>query len=60
MPTANQYTWTSEGSIENEWVVDEETRGKEIDSINVSSDWVKIELIIFHILLGPNACLWNP
>jgi hypothetical protein len=38
MPTANQYTLTSEGSDENERVVDEEAGGKEIDSINVSSD----------------------
>ena len=38
MPTANQYTWTSEGSDENERVVDEEADGNEIESINVSSD----------------------
>jgi len=56
MPTANQYTWTSEGSDENERVVDEEADGNEIESINVSSDWVnRIEYILF----GPNASLWN-
>jgi hypothetical protein len=38
-------------------VVDEEAGGKEIDSTEVSSDSVKVELIIFHILLDPNASL---
>ena len=38
MPTANQYTQTSEGSDENERVVDEDAGGNEIDSLNVSSD----------------------
>jgi hypothetical protein len=38
MPTAIQYTSTSEESDENERVVDEKTGGKEIDSIIVSSD----------------------
>jgi len=38
MPTANQYTQSWEASDENERLADEETGGKEIDSINVSSD----------------------
>jgi hypothetical protein len=38
MPTANQYSWFSEGSDENERLVDEEAGGKVIDSITLSSD----------------------
>jgi len=38
MPSANLYSQTSEGSDGNERVVDDEAGGKEIDSINASSD----------------------
>jgi hypothetical protein len=38
MPTTNQYIVTSEGSDKNERVVADEAGGKEIDSINISSD----------------------
>jgi hypothetical protein len=37
MPTANSYSETSEAFNDNQRVVDEETGGKEIDSIDVSS-----------------------
>jgi len=50
MPTDNQYTYTSEGSNENARVVDEKAGGKEIDSINVSSDWVNRIDYIPHII----------
>jgi len=50
MPTANQYTQTSEGSDENERVVDEDAGGNEIDSLNVSSDWVNRIDYIPHII----------
>jgi len=50
-PTANQYTWTSKVSDENEIVVNKEAAGgKETDSsINVSSDWVNRVDCIPHI-----------
>jgi len=50
MPTANKYTLTLEGSDENERVVDEQAGGKEIDSINVKSDWVNRIEYIPHII----------
>ena len=38
MRSADKYTETSEGSNENDQVVDEKAGGKELDRINVSSD----------------------
>jgi len=40
MASDNQDTQTSDGFDENEGVVDEKAAGEELDSIDVSSDWV--------------------